>query len=67
VHFTKEKVWNVNLAFDANKEKLLKYHMTLISNGVFFLPAKCGALSTSHSSKDLDKLVVETEKYVKGI
>ncbi|UCH31376.1 MAG: glutamate-1-semialdehyde 2,1-aminomutase [Candidatus Bathyarchaeota archaeon] len=67
MHFTREKVWNPHLAYEADKEKLLNYHMRLINEGIFFLPGKCGALSTAHTSEDLDKLVTKTEKYVQEV
>jgi len=41
------------------------YHLSLISNGVFFLPTHVGALSTAHSESDIEKLFSETENYVK--
>ena len=62
-HFTREKIVDSNNAARADKEKLKKYHMHLIENGVFFLPGKTGALSTAHTEDDLDKLVSETEKF----
>lgn len=65
VHFTKEDVKDVNTAFKADREKLTNYHMALINNGVFFLPAKAGAISNAHSREDLRKLIIETESYVK--
>ncbi len=65
VHFTKEEVKDVTTAFKADREKLTNYHMALINNGVFFLPAKAGAISNAHSKEDLQKLIVETESYVK--
>jgi glutamate-1-semialdehyde 2,1-aminomutase len=64
VHFTKEEVRDVNVAFKADREKLTEYHMTLMENGVFFLPCKTGAISDAHSREDLEKLLAETESYV---
>jgi len=66
-HFTKEKIKDVNTAARADEEKLVKYHTHLIENGVFFLPAKTGSLSTAHTKADLEKLLVETEGYVRGL
>lgn len=66
VHFTKEQVKNTAVAFKADRKKLEEYHMTLIKNGVFFLPKKNGAISNAHSKEDLEKLFVETERYVKN-
>ncbi len=65
VHFTKEEVKNAKVASEADRKKLTEYHQTLINNGVFFLPNKTGAISSAHSKEDLDKLLDETEMYVK--
>lgn len=64
VHFTREKVRDVNAAYRADKEKLAKYHSALMDNSVFFLPAKNGAISSAHSEEDLEKLILETERFV---
>jgi glutamate-1-semialdehyde 2,1-aminomutase len=66
-HFTKEKVKDVNAAARADQQKLVKYHMHLIENGVFFLPAKSASLSTAHTKADIEKLLVETEGYLKSL
>jgi len=65
-HFTEEKVRDANAAARADREKLTKYHMHLIENGVFFLPTKTGSLSTAHTKADIEKLLAETEGYFKG-
>jgi glutamate-1-semialdehyde aminotransferase len=39
--------------------------MHLITNGVFFLPTKMGALSNAHSKADVERLLEETENYAK--
>ena len=62
-HFTKEKIENAITAARANKEKLTKYHIHLIENGVFFLPGKAGALSAAHTQADLDRLLSQTERF----
>jgi len=62
-HFTKEKIRDSNTVARADEEKLTKYHMHLIENGVFFLPRKTGALSTAHTEADLEKLIAETERF----
>jgi len=64
-HFTKEDVRDANAAERADKEKLVSYHAHLIENGVFFLPTKTGSLSTAHYKADLEKLLKETEGYLK--
>ena len=64
-HFTRETVKDARAAFNADRKKLVNYHLSLISNGVFFLPTHVGALSTAHSESDIEKLFSETENYVK--
>jgi glutamate-1-semialdehyde 2,1-aminomutase len=64
-HFAKHEIKNVHAVFSADREKLTNYHLHLVTNGVFFLPTKMGALSTAHSEADIEKLLVETENYVK--
>jgi len=66
-HFTKEKIRDINTAARADREKLVKYHMHLIENGVFFLPAATASLSTAHTKADIEKLLVETEGYLKSL
>ena len=64
-HFTRETVKDARAAFNADRKKLVDYHLSLISNGVFFLPTHVGALSAAHSESDIEKLFSETESYVK--
>lgn len=64
-HFTKEEVKDARAASKADKKKLMSYHLSLIANGVFFLPTHTGALSTAHSEADVEKLLLETEKYAR--
>lgn len=64
-HFTKEEVKDTRAASEADKKKQIDYHLNLITNGVFFLPTHTGALSTTHSQKDIEKLYEETEKYAR--
>jgi len=65
VHFTKEKVKDANSVYRADRKKVVEYHLNLIANGVFFLPTHTGALSTTHSEADIEKLFSETETYAK--
>lgn len=62
-HFTKEKLLGAVAVAPPEKERLVKYHMHLIENGVFFLPGKAGALSSAHSEADLEKLLSQTESF----
>jgi len=64
-HFTKEEVKDARAASKADKKKQVDYHLSLIANGVFLLPTHTGALSTVHSETDIEKLLLETEKYAK--
>lgn len=64
-HFTKEEVKDARAASKADKKRQLDYHLSLIANGVFFLPTHAGALSTAHSETDIEKLLLETENYAK--
>jgi glutamate-1-semialdehyde 2,1-aminomutase len=65
VHFTEGKVKDASVAFRADREKLMDYHLTLMENGVFFMPTHAGVLSTAHSKADIEKLFIETEKYAR--
>jgi glutamate-1-semialdehyde 2,1-aminomutase len=65
IHFTKQKVDNAIVAFQADREKLINYDLAMIASGLFFLPTHNGVLSTAHSSLDLEKLFSETETYAK--
>jgi glutamate-1-semialdehyde 2,1-aminomutase len=62
-HFTKEEVKDARAASKADKKKQVDYHLNLIANGVFLLPTHTGALSTVHSETDIEKLLLETERY----
>jgi glutamate-1-semialdehyde 2,1-aminomutase len=62
-HFTKEKLLGAVAVTPADKEKLVRYHMHLIENGVFFLPGKAGALSSAHTEADLQKLLSQTGSF----
>jgi glutamate-1-semialdehyde 2,1-aminomutase len=64
-HFTKGEVKDARAASEADKKKQVDYHLSLIANGIFFLPTHTGALSTAHSETDIEKLFLETEKYAK--
>lgn len=64
VHFTKERIRDALAVFRADKKRLLEYNLTLMTNGIFFLPTHCGALSIAHSEADLQKLFKETEDYL---
>jgi glutamate-1-semialdehyde 2,1-aminomutase len=66
VHFTREEVRDVNAASQAHEKRLANYHLALAEKGVFFLSRKTGAISNAHSKEDLEKLVVETEEYMKS-
>ncbi|MCK4435751.1 aspartate aminotransferase family protein, partial [Candidatus Bathyarchaeota archaeon] len=60
-------VMDMHAAIRADHNRLLEYHMSLISGGVFFLPGRNGAISDAHSEEDLSKLLERTEEYVKQL
>lgn len=62
-HFTKEKLLGAVSVTPADKEKLVRYHMHLIENGVFLLPGKAGGLSSTHTVAHLEKLLSQTESF----
>jgi glutamate-1-semialdehyde 2,1-aminomutase len=64
-HFTEEKVTNTKIAARADKEEVMRYHLHLIDKGIFFLPGKAGALSAAHAEADLERLLGETERYLR--
>jgi len=64
VHFTKEEVKDAVAAARADKKKLFDYNLALMSRGIFFLPTHNGALSTAHSTADIEKLLSRSEEYV---
>ena len=66
-HFTKNEVKNVEDVMNADRKRLLEYHLHLIENGVFFLPTKTGGLCSAHSEEDLEKLFREAENYARKV
>ncbi|MGQ9565867.1 MAG: aspartate aminotransferase family protein [Candidatus Bathyarchaeales archaeon] len=66
-HFTNETIKDVHAVSRADRQKLVDYHTHLIVNGVFFLPAKLGALSKAHTEADLERLLTKTEDYAKSL
>ncbi len=67
VHFTKNRVRSARDVFEADRKQLVDYGLTMISNGVFFLPGHTMVTSTAHSESDLEKLYSQTESYAKRI
>ena len=65
LHFTKERMTSPITASRADKRKVFEYHMTMINNGVFFLPTHSFALCTAHTEGDIDKMLRETENYAR--
>jgi glutamate-1-semialdehyde 2,1-aminomutase len=62
-HFTGERIRDVRIASRADKRRRDDYYMSLMTNGIFFLQGKLGALSKAHTNADLDKLLSKTEEY----
>jgi glutamate-1-semialdehyde 2,1-aminomutase len=64
-HFLGKDGADKSSSFQSHREQLANYHRKLIEGGVFFLPAKTGAISSAHSRDDLEKLLGETERFLK--
>jgi glutamate-1-semialdehyde 2,1-aminomutase len=63
VHFTKEKVDNVNAVYRADKKRYAEYHLSMIEKGIFFLPTHCLNLCTQHTDEDINRFYDVTEAY----
>ncbi len=67
VHFLDKDISAVNNATDTahcNHEMLQRYHKYLMTQGIFFLPGKMGAISTAHSDSDIRHISETTERFV---
>lgn len=64
IHFLNNNIKQIKNATDValcNKKLLFKYHFSLIAlKNIFFLPYKMGAISYTHSKKDIDYLLRST-------
>lgn len=70
-HFLSGDISEVKNASDAARcdtEMLHRYHFEMIAkDGIFFLPGKLGAFSTSHSTSDVKALIKASENFVANI
>ncbi|MDC0522804.1 aminotransferase class III-fold pyridoxal phosphate-dependent enzyme [Nitrosopumilus sp.] len=66
-HFVKNGITEITNSTDVSKcdsDMLQKYHFKMISqDGIFFLPGKLGAISTSHSKEDIKKIIKASENF----
>lgn len=66
-HFTKNGITEINTSADAarcDSAKLQKYHFKMIAHdGIFFLPGKLGAISSSHTKKDIKDMVLASSNF----
>jgi glutamate-1-semialdehyde 2,1-aminomutase len=66
-HFVKDNISEITNSTDVakcNSEMLQKYHFKMISqDGIFFLPGKLGAISSSHSKEDIKKIIQASENF----
>jgi len=66
-HFTKNGVAKINTSSDAarcDSVKLQKYHFKMIAqDGIFILPGKLGAISYSHTKKDIKDMILASEGF----
>ncbi|MEM2466599.1 MAG: glutamate-1-semialdehyde 2,1-aminomutase [Candidatus Bathyarchaeia archaeon] len=65
IHFTGKQVKNARDAFEADRKRLVEYHLNLIARGVFFLPTHFGSISAAHTDADIEKLFQATEDYAR--
>ena len=66
VHFVDGPIKDTVTCSREDKKRLSDYHMRLITKGVFFLPTHNGNIGATHSQKDVEKLLSETEDYTKN-
>lgn len=66
-HFTSDSVRNSADVWNANMELQRKYHLYLIAHGVLNLPHHMGLVSYVHQKDDFNKVVYETENFVKSL
>ena len=66
-HFLKEgitKITNSTDVANCDSQMLQKYHFKMIANdGIFFLPGKLGAISSTHTKEDIKKIVAASENF----
>lgn len=66
-HFLKEgitKITNSTDVANCDSQMLQKYHFKMIANdGIFFLPGKLGAVSSTHTKEDIKKIVAASENF----
>lgn len=67
VHFAREEIKDIRGVSRADTQRLDDYHVSLMKNGVFFLPRKLGALSKAHTEADLERLLAKTECFAKSL
>ncbi len=67
-HFVKNgitEITNSTQAAKCDSLTLQKYHFKMIAeDGIFFLPGKLGAISTTHSKNDIKKMVIASEDFL---
>lgn len=70
-HFLKDDVCEVQSASDAaacDTGLLERYHFELLArDGIFFLPAKLGAISGAHSAADVKNLKMASERFAASL
>ena len=66
-HFVPKGITEINNAQDVSKcdaKTLHKFHFEMIvKDGIFFLPGKLGAFSSSHSKSDVNNLISAAERF----
>ena len=65
IHFGKTEVRDASDVAISDRQLLRRYHFALMAKyGIFFLPAKMGAISFAHNEKDIVRLLNATERMV---
>ena len=69
-HFLSKEVSEIKSASDValcDNQALTRYHFSLMAKyGIFFLPHKMGAISVVHNEKDIQNLLIATEKILES-
>lgn len=65
-HFTHKPIRNVVDAYQADRKRLLDYHLYLITQGFFFLPGHQGCISYAHTREEIEGMLAASRRYIKN-
>jgi len=63
IHFTEERIENVNAVYRADRKRYGDFHIQMIEKGMFFLPTHCLNLCTQHTDEDINRFYAAAEAY----